>query len=80
MPVFWLIMLAAMLGLVTMLWLKEALAVMALTERLARRDRDIDRLDGLLLLLLRADEGRAGTKRAHEPEPAREERTYRWMA
>jgi CheY-like chemotaxis protein len=80
MPVFWLIMLAAMLGLVTMLWLKEALAVMALTERLARRDRDIDRLDGLLLLLLRADEGRAGTKRAHEPEPVREERTYRWMA
>ena len=77
MPVFWLIVLAAMLCVTTILWVKEALAVAALTERLARRDRDIARLDGLLLCI----EGRSAAaesvrKRGLAPEP----RPCRWVA
>jgi hypothetical protein len=75
MSVFWLIVLAALLCVVTVLWIKEALTVVALTERLARRDRDIARLDGLLLLY--ADGCCAGGKKAHEPEPTCEQRVYR---
>jgi hypothetical protein len=49
-----------------------------LTEQLARRDHDIARLDGLLRLCV--DERWARAKKAPEPEPAREERIYRWVA
>jgi hypothetical protein len=78
MSVFWLIVLAATLGVVTVLWIKEALTVVALTEHLARRDHDIARLDGLLLLC--ADERGTRAKKAPELEPARQERIYRWVA
>jgi hypothetical protein len=77
MSVFWLIVLAAALGVITVLWIRESLAVLALTEQLARRDHDIARLDGLLLQLC-ADERRTWAKKT--PEPAREEGMYCWVA
>jgi hypothetical protein len=75
--VFWLIVLAAAVCLVTVLWLKEAVAVEVLNERLARRDRDIARLDELLLRI--ADERRATPRLVHQPAPAHRERVYRWV-
>lgn len=78
MPVFWLIVLAAMLCVTTILWVKEALAVAALTERLARRDRDIARLDGLLLLCIEGRSAAAESLRKRELAP--EARPCRWVA